>query len=415
MMNTFRVLRSTRRGLTPRAERKVFWSGSFLALIAVVVSVVSSASAALSHTIVADSNATQAIAARPQVRELSPRLFSELASGIALVRTFNCGGNATGEGTGFLVGTSVVMTARHVVRGACRVKVLLQGKWIPVHRTTSWHTSGRRDLDAADVATIKLKSEAAGHVFKIRTSSVAPGTNLAALGHPLGNNISLNQGRVVEKVRYQGVPLLAVRLLAAEGGSGSPLVDAQGNVVGILQLGLGSKDLYGQRTSGAILGINLPAWWPTMRKNLCKAYPHGGIPGCGGASAAKSHPMPPQPLPPFSAPPPPPAASWLPSGFSLWTGAGDYKAGTIGTQTSPCSRTVATSARCWGVNVVSQTGCLDDAILDVEIFDQAGVLVDTGIDTISGLVPGKVKNAHGDTFVKTAASFSVTQIDCFDS
>ena len=48
-----------------------------------------------------------------------------------------------------------------------------------------------------------------------------------------------------------GVPILELRMLGAEGGSGSPIVDNTGAVVGIFQLGLGAKDLAGQRTAGA--------------------------------------------------------------------------------------------------------------------------------------------------------------------
>jgi hypothetical protein len=230
----------------------------------------------------------------PQASHLDPSLFADLATGITLIRTFTCGGTATGEGTGFLVGTSVVMTARHVIRGACHVKVLVDGIWMRSAGITSWYTPGRGDLNAADLATIKLPSNASGHVFTIRSWSAGVGVNLSVLGHPLGEGISLSQGHVIRKLKVAGVPVLAVRLLGAEGESGSPLVDDKGNVVGILQIGLGSKDLLGQRTSGLILGIDLPSWWSTARKGLCRAYPNGGIQGC----APKPPPPPPPPPPP---------------------------------------------------------------------------------------------------------------------
>jgi len=220
-----------------------------------------------------------------------------------LIRTFTCGGTATGEGTGFLVGSSVVMTARHVIRGACRVKVLVDGTWMRSSGITSWYTRGRGDVNTADVATIKLPSNTSGHAFTIRSWSAGVGTNLSVLGHPLGNGISLSQGHVIRKLQLAGIPMLAVRLLGAEGESGSPLVDDNGNVVGILQLGLGSKDLLGQRTSGLILGIDLPSWWSRVRQNLCHAYPNGGIQGC----ASKP-------------PPPPPAAYHVQSCWTQSTG-----------------------------------------------------------------------------------------------
>jgi hypothetical protein len=252
-----------------------------LALLALVAALASGAAPSLAGT------AGSAGPASAQTSFLSPELFAEFSTGIGLVRIFNCAGVPTAEGTGFLVGASVVMTARHVVRGACHVKVLLDGHWMTGSHWTSWSTPGRGDVNTADVATIRLVGAASGHVFPIRSWSPAVGVNLAALGHPLGNEISLTQGHVVDKGKLSGIPILAVRLLGAEGASGSPLVDDVGNVVGILQKGLGGADALGQHTSGLILGIDLPSWWPTIKTNLCAAYVQGGLPGCGGTPAPK--------------------------------------------------------------------------------------------------------------------------------
>jgi hypothetical protein len=184
------------------------------------------------------------------------------------------------------------MTARHVIRGACHVKVLVDGGWMNVNGWTSWFKRGRGDINSADVATIRLHGNASGHVFTIRSWSPGIGANLAEIGHPLGNALSITQGKIVAKVKLGGVPLLAVRLLGAEGASGAPLLDNKGNVVGVLQQGLGGTDILGQRTSGLILGIDLASWWPNVRRDLCRAYPNGGIAGCPGSS-----PGPPAPAP----------------------------------------------------------------------------------------------------------------------
>jgi hypothetical protein len=206
------------------------------------------------------------------------------------VRTFSCAGAATGEGTGFLVGTSVVMTARHVVRGACRVRVMVDGGWENAAAWKSWYHGGGRDTDTGDVATIKLPGASSGHVFTIRSRPAGLGANVAAIGYPLGSGISLTQGHVVRKGKAQGIPLLAVRLLGAEGGSGSPLVDDSGSVVGILERGLAGTDVLGPPTAGLLLGVDLPSWWSSAKRGLCGAYPNGGMPGC--ASAAKPTPAP---------------------------------------------------------------------------------------------------------------------------
>jgi hypothetical protein len=237
--------------------------------------------------------------------QLDPGLFSELGSGIVFVRAFNCAGQWFSEGTGFLVGDRVVMTARHVIKGACRVKVATGNHWIEGKNWAYWHGRGKSDDANVDIATIRLTSPAPGHVFSIRTSSASVGMNLTALGHPLGNNLSITQGRVLAKGHQFGIPMLAVRLLGAQGASGAPLFDDAGVVAGILQIGLGEPDFLGQRTSGLVLGIDLPSWWVTARKDLCRVYPSGGIPSCGAASPKPPVP-PPAPPPEPPAPPPPP-------------------------------------------------------------------------------------------------------------
>ncbi len=100
-------------------------------------------------------------------------------------------------------------------------------------------------------------------------------------GYPLGNQLSLNQGKIIWRGKVRGAPLLAVRMLGAEGASGAPFIDDAGRVVGILQVGLGSKDVLGQHTAGVVEGLDLARWWgPRARLDLCRSYPKGGIAGC---------------------------------------------------------------------------------------------------------------------------------------
>jgi hypothetical protein len=218
--------------------------------------------------------------------EVSPGTFSRVSSGVALIKTYRCNGRALGQGTGFLVGTSVVMTARHVVTGACQIRVRVSSENFKATGWSAW-SGGGASRSAADLATIKLDREASGFVFRVRTVPIRVGLNLGMVGYPLGNRLSLNQGKLIDRGKVNGAPLIAVRMLGAEGASGAPFIDGDGRVVGIVQIGLGSKDVLGQRTSGVLVGLDLVRWWgPRARLDLCRAYPKGGIAGCPGSEPA---------------------------------------------------------------------------------------------------------------------------------
>ncbi len=243
----------------------------------------------------------------PSARLLDPTLFSQIASGVVLIKGFDCAGSAKITGSGFLVGSSVVMTARHVVdpggaeaRDTCRVKVQVDGHWIAAKRVNWWYRASDPTGRETDLATLKLAKPAnpLDYIFNFRDSSPRVGTNLSIIGHPLGLGLSLTQGKLVLKRHFNGVPMLFIRLLGAEGSSGSPIVDNTGSVVGVLQLGFG-----GSETSGLMAGVDLSSWWGNGRKvaqTLCHAYPNGGIANC----SSRTPTTPPAPTPPPPSPTP---------------------------------------------------------------------------------------------------------------
>ncbi len=253
-------------------------------------------------------NATRGWAFRPDAAVISPERFAEVSSGVVLIHTFTCSGRLTGAGSGFLIGDRIVMTARHVVdppegRQACITKVRVKGQWIVVADWNWWYNNKPADGRIVDLAVMKLNHRVDAYLFRIRGRPAPIGTNLAALGHPLGNQLSVTQGKLVARKRYQGIPLIFVRLLGAEGASGSAYVDNDGKVVGLLQFGLGAEagDILGQHTAGVVGGLDLNSWWGNGKKWLCKNYPDGGIPMCGAPSAP-----PPSSPPPAQPPSPPP-------------------------------------------------------------------------------------------------------------
>jgi hypothetical protein len=239
--------------------------------------------------LVAVAAAALAVSASGQTsrRSLSPQMYAKVASGVALILTRDCSGHPQFQGTGFLVGKQLVMTARHVVAGACAVRVVLDGHSYQASTVRFW-SSRASTATQVDVATMKLDHPAPGFVFAVSGGSPPIGSVLAMIGHPLGNPLSLSQGQLRGKPIVGGVPELAIWMLSAEGASGSPILNRFGDVVGILQQGITRSD------AGFIFGINLArAWGRQAEKDLCKAYPLAGVPGCA----------------PKTTPPPPPAGA----------------------------------------------------------------------------------------------------------
>src|SRR4029453_8965048 len=116
---------------------------------------------------------------------VSPGVFNEVSTGVALITTYGCGGRPIAQGSGFLMGESVVMTARHVVLDACKVRIRVNGGRFQASGWVYWRT-GRGSASPADVATIKLDHAAlGGHVFRVRTTLQPLGSNVGLIGYPL--------------------------------------------------------------------------------------------------------------------------------------------------------------------------------------------------------------------------------------
>ncbi len=329
--------------------------------------------------------------------QVTPGVFNEVSTGVAYITTFTCDGHPIGQGTGFLVGTSVVMTARHVIKGACRVRIRVDGDTFEATHATSWF-GGRASLDAVDVSTIKLDHAAEGaHVFRIRSTLPPFGTNVGMVGYPLGSRLSLNQGKIIRRWTLNGAPVMVVKMLGAEGASSAPYIDDSGRVVGILQVGLGSKDIIGQRTAGVLYGLDLVRWWgPHARLDLCRAYPHGGIAGCPNPKP------PPAPKPPPPPPPPPKSVTFTDSVGE------DPSAPDI---TNIVVQSDSAGSITFQVNIPNRPALTPDMFLLIFIdSDNNSTTGDQGAEYVIDLEPGQVGlfQWNGSRYVQAASQTSLT-------
>jgi S1-C subfamily serine protease len=206
---------------------------------------------------------------------LDPQSFESISSGVVKIKATSCKGGGTSLGSGFLVGTSVVVTAHHVVAGCRRAQVLVQNReWIPVAASTYWFDA----KDDLDVSTLKLSRPThEAWLFAIRPGQAPIGTYIAVLGYPLGQGESYTNGRLLARRGH----VMLLKVLGSQGYSGGPVVDTYGRVIGLVNVGIGSAGfITGLNTGDAVIGYDFSSRWGGWRSTLCRAYPNGGIDDC---------------------------------------------------------------------------------------------------------------------------------------
>jgi S1-C subfamily serine protease len=140
-----------------------------------------------------------------------------------------------GTGSGFILSSDGrLLTNAHVVEGATTVKVTLkngqthEGKVLGIDKMT-------------DVAVVKIAAENLPTVSLGRAETLQPGEWAIAIGNPLGLDNTVTVGIISALGRTSsevGVPDKRVRFIQTDaainpGNSGGPLLNAQGEVVGV--------------------------------------------------------------------------------------------------------------------------------------------------------------------------------------
>lgn len=152
-------------------------------------------------------------------------------------------------GSGFVASEDgVVVTAGHVVEGGCRFTVTFEDGRV----FTSTDAYRIPDMDCG---VIKISTDGLSYL-KIRTEPVSVGEAVIVFGHPFGRAYGLSVGTGVISGLDRRIPVFgSVGLIQTDlevngGNSGGPLLDFDGNVVGIV---------IGHRRSGNSLTFVTPA------------------------------------------------------------------------------------------------------------------------------------------------------------
>ena len=169
---------------------------------------------------------------------------------VVIVMRYDYAGNYTGHGSGFLSSsTGEITTNYHVVEGAYSLKVKFSDG------VKSNVISVVRGSKMTDVAVIKVHAK--GGLKALEISNVIPqkGEKCWSISTPVDTNFinTITEG-IISNVHFESSPkLIQTTAMYTHGSSGGPLINENGDVIGIISGGLEGRD-------GVRANLNFAIW-----------------------------------------------------------------------------------------------------------------------------------------------------------
>jgi tetratricopeptide (TPR) repeat protein len=165
-------------------------------------------------------------------QDLLPELVRRIKPSAVAIETYDSRGEKLSRGSGFFVEADRIVTNRHVLEGAYRAEV---------HSSTGtvFPVKGVLAVDAeGDLALLKIDTPATQiRPLPLEKTSPQEGESVVVIGNPLGLEGSVTNG-IVSAVR--DIPtfgrIIQITAPISSGSSGSPVVNMQGQVIGIATL-----------------------------------------------------------------------------------------------------------------------------------------------------------------------------------
>jgi S1-C subfamily serine protease len=161
-----------------------------------------------------------------------PELVRRIKPSAVAIETFDARGEKLSRGSGFFIDVDRVVTNRHVIEGAYRAEVHLNsGHTFQVKTVLAVDAEG-------DVALLKVDAPAnLVRPLSLDRTSPQEGESVVVIGNPFGLEGSVTNG-IVSAVR--DIPgfgrIIQITAPISPGSSGSPVVNMQGQVIGVATL-----------------------------------------------------------------------------------------------------------------------------------------------------------------------------------
>lgn len=165
-------------------------------------------------------------------QDLLPELVRRIKPSAVAIETFDARGEKLSRGSGFFIGSDRVVTNRHVIDNAYRAEVhSYTGNVYPVKGVIAVDAEG-------DLALLRVEAPA-NQVRPLPLDRTSPqeGESIVVIGNPFGLEGSVSNG-IVSAVR--DIPtfgrIIQITAPISPGSSGSPVVNMQGQVIGVATL-----------------------------------------------------------------------------------------------------------------------------------------------------------------------------------
>jgi Trypsin-like peptidase domain len=174
---------------------------------------------------------TAALPAASQRAPSLPDVAKTVSSSVVDIVTSDKNGNTLAEGSGFVVDANgLIATNLHVIKGAYSASVTLaNGDAYDVVLVAD--TDTRKDLALLQIKAVDLKAVRLGDSEPLQV-----GQHVVAVGNPIGLVNSVSDGIVSAIRQLEGMRVLQITAPISHGSSGGPLVNDNGEVIGVTNL-----------------------------------------------------------------------------------------------------------------------------------------------------------------------------------
>jgi serine protease Do len=176
-----------------------------------------------------------------------------------------------GNGTGFYIREfDLIITNQHVVDNYAEVTIA--GKLFEKTRSRVWYTDRKHDLAFLEAPKgVELPEVKLGYYEKLKDGDV-----VVAIGHPYGLNYSATQGVIskVDRIR-DGIKFIQIDAAINPGNSGGPLVNLDGEVIGVNSFIIRGGDNLGFALPVSYLRDALKIYHPNRGQASTRCYSCG--------------------------------------------------------------------------------------------------------------------------------------------